>query len=218
MDIQEEPSVTNPARLEMVDKQLRARRINHEGVLNAFATIPRELFVPPDQFSEAYADHPIPIGHGQTISQPYIVALMIQELDPKPAHRILDVGAGSGYQTAILTSLVKHVYAIERLEELTEKAINTLARLNVTNVTIWTGDGSLGYPEEAPFDGIICGASAPEVPQPWIDQLSDGGRIVTPIGEKNTQVLICLEKHGNEIRRRKLCDVRFVKLIGQKGW
>jgi protein-L-isoaspartate(D-aspartate) O-methyltransferase len=206
------------ARHNMVQKHLRQRSIRDEAVLAAFAEVPRERFVPAAHVAEAYADHPLPIGHCQTISQPYVVALMVQELRPQPHHRVLDVGAGSGYQTAILAKLVAHVYAIERIEALTERAIGALASLDLTNVTFCTGDGTLGLPAEAPFDGIICGAAAPSVPDSWIDQLADGGRIVTPTGGAYVQTLVVLEKRGGKIDRRELCDVRFVKLIGQQGW
>lgn len=202
----------------MLRDQLRARGIDHPGVLEAFSALPRERFVPPEHTEDAYADRPLPIGYGQTISQPYIVALMVQALDPRPDYRILDIGAGSGYQTAILAGLVSHVYAIERIEKLTEKATAVLASLNVTNVTMCTGDGSMGMPAEAPFDGIICGAGGPDVPECWGDQLTDGGRIVMPVGGPHSQVLVAVEKHGDRIRRRELCGVRFVKLIGKEGW
>ena len=202
----------------MVDKHLRARDIWNDTVLEAFAAVPREKFVPPGHLHEAYADHPLPIGHGQTISQPYVVALMIQELCPQAHHRVLDVGAGSGYQTALLARLVEHVYAIERITALAERAERVLAELNITNVTFRTGDGSLGWPEHAPFDGIICGAAAPDVPDSWTDQIRDGGRIVLPVGGLWTQTLLVAEKLGGHLRRRKICGVRFVKLIGHQGW
>jgi protein-L-isoaspartate(D-aspartate) O-methyltransferase len=206
------------ARRAMVEDQLRARGITDAGILRAFEAIPRERFVPGDRLGQAYGDYPVPIGHGQTISQPYVVALMIRHLDPQPHHRVLDVGAGSGYQTAILAGLVRHVYAVERIAELTERAIGTLAGLNITNVTFCTQDGSVGLPSEAPFDGIICGAAAPDVPDCWIDQLADGGRIVAPTGGPYVQSLVVLKKHGDEVERRGICDVRFVKLIGEQGW
>ena len=206
------------ARMEMVAKQLQRRGIHHAGVLEAFGDVPREKFIPPARRPEAYADQPVPIGLGQTISQPYVTALMVQELDPQPAHRVLDVGMGSGYQAAILAQLVAHVYGIERLGELTEQAISALAAINVTNVTVYTGDGSLGWPEEAPFDGIICGAAAPEIPRPWIDQIRDGGRIIAPVGGADFQRIVLVERRGKKIRRRELCDVRFVKLIGKEAW
>ncbi len=206
------------AREEMVSTQLRVRGIDHEGVLRAFLEIPRERFLPPGKVREAYADRPVPIGHGQTISQPYVVALMLQELAPRSDQRILDVGAGSGYQTVLLAKLAKHVYAVERIADLTERAMNTLAELNVTNVSFHTSDGSLGWPEEAPFDGIICGAGAPDVPQPWVEQLADGGRIVLPVGGIESQMLLVAQKVGKKLRRREICGVRFVKLIGREGW
>ena len=206
------------ARHNMVEKQLRRRDIRNEAVLAAFEEVPRDRFVPADYLAEAHDDHPLPIGHGQTISQPYVVALMVQELNPQPHHRVLDVGAGSGYQTAILSKLVAHVYAIERIAALAERAAAALASLNVTNVTFHTADGTLGLPAEAPFDGIICGAAAPDVPESWIEQLADGGRIVLPVGGPYVQTLLVLEKQGETIRRRELCGVRFVKLIGRQGW
>ncbi len=206
------------ARRRMVDLQLRRRGIRDERVLQAFAEVPRERFVPPDFRDEAYHDHPIPIGLGQTISQPYVVALMVTQLAPSPTDRILDVGAGSGYQTAILARLAGHVYAMERLEKLSEDAVAALASLNVDNVTWRTDDGSLGWSEEAPFDGIICGAAAPEIPQVWIEQLADGGKIVAPVGGRDHQSILVARKDGTRVHRRHVCDVRFVKLIGEHGW
>lgn len=202
----------------MVREQLQSRGIRQEKVLQAFLDVPRHLFVPPEQIEHAYEDTPLPIGHGQTISQPYIVALMVQELDASPEDYVLDVGAGSGYQTAILARLAKHVFAIERIAELAERAMVALASTNTNNVTIYNADGTLGWPEQAPFDRIICGAASPDVPASWIDQLADGGRIVVPTGGELTQTLIAIEKNDGSIRRRTICDVRFVKLIGQHGW
>jgi protein-L-isoaspartate(D-aspartate) O-methyltransferase len=199
----------------MVEGQLKARGIRHARLLAAFLETPRELFIPPERQGEAYDDCPVPIGYGQTISQPFVTALMIQELDVQPQHVVLDVGAGSGYQTALLARLARHVYAVERIAELTERAICTLGSLGVSNVTLCTQDGSLGWAAQAPFDRIICGAAALEVPQPWIDQLTDGGRIVMPLGAEFAQTLFVIERCGQEIRRRQLCDVRFVKLIGR---
>ena len=205
-------------RREMVQRHLRGRGITDERILEAFAWVPREVFLPPDRWVEAYADHPIPIGFGQTVSQPYLIALMLQELAPRPGQHILDVGLGSGYQTAILAQVVGHVYAVERIEELTERALGALGKLDVNNVTVCTADGSLGWPEEAPFDGIICGAAAPTLPHPWVTQLLDGGRIVLPIGGPDQQVLAVFTRHGSEMRRRDICEVRFVKLVGKEGW
>ena len=213
-----EEAKLHAARVEMVNHQLRARGISDKAVLQAFMDVPRDRFLPPELAEQAYEDRPVPIGHGQTISQPFVVALMLQELAPGRRHRVLDVGAGSGYQTALLSRLCGRVLAIERIEELAERAMSVLAELNVTNVTIVTGDGSLGYPSEAPFDRIICGAGAPNVPQAWIDQLADGGRIVAPVGSMEVQTLLAVEKHGRKIARRVLCDVRFVRLLGKHGW
>jgi len=202
----------------MVEFQLRARGIRDGDVLRAFEQIPRERFVPPDKLCEAYADHPVPIGCGQTVSQPLVVAMMMEELAIRPHHRILDVGSGSGYQTALLAELAAHVYAIERIDELTTRAAVVLADLNITNVTMRTGDGSLGWAEEAPFDGIICGAAAPRVPESWIGQLADGGRIVLPVGGSESQTIVVVQKEGEKITTREVCDVRFVKLLGQEAW
>ncbi|OQB87152.1 MAG: Protein-L-isoaspartate O-methyltransferase [Planctomycetes bacterium ADurb.Bin126] len=205
-------------RLNMVRTQIRLRGIHHERLLAALADLPRELFVPPPQAPAAYEDRPLAIGLGQTISQPYVVALMIQELDPQPTDRVLDVGAGSGYQTALLARLCRHVYAVERIEELAQRAAGVLAGLGVGNVSFSTRDGSLGWLEQAPFDRIICGAGGPEVPRAWIEQLADGGRIVAPIGGGEVQTLVVLDRLRQDVRRRELCPVRFVRLIGQQGW
>lgn len=205
-------------RRQMVEEQLRAHGIEDTKLLSAFMAVPRERFLPTPYANEAYGDHPLPIGHGQTISQPLIVAMMIRELRPKPHHRVLDVGAGSGYQTAILAKLVSHVYAVERINELTELAIDTLAGIGADNVSVITTDGTLGLPEEAPFDGIICGAAGPDVPQSWLSQVVDGGRIVLPVGGRSEQTLVVLQRTGETFTRRDVCQVRFVKLIGQAGW
>ncbi len=206
------------ARNKMINAQLRKRGIHDRRVLEALANVPRELFIPADLAGRAYEDCPLPIGYGQTISQPYVVALMLQLLESGPEDRVLDVGSGSGYQSALLGRMVKSVYGIERIIALAASAREALAKLRIENVTIRTGDGSLGWPAEAPFDYIICGAGAPEVPQSWIDQLIDGGRIVMPVGQAASQVLIVAEKHGSEMVRHEICAVRFVKLLGEQGW
>ena len=202
----------------MIARHLRARRIHNPAVLDAFARTPRHRFVRAKSVAEAYADHPLSIGHGQTISQPYIVALMLQELDPAPDHRVLDVGAGSGYQTALLARLAGQVYAVERIAELAHQARATLAELGLTNVTLAVRDGTDGWAAHAPFDRIICGAAAPDLPPAWADQLADGGRIVVPVGGKFSQALAVYDKRGGRLSRRNVCDVRFVKLIGRDGW
>jgi protein-L-isoaspartate(D-aspartate) O-methyltransferase len=206
------------ARQTMVDRDLRARGITDPAVLRAFAEVPREPFVPPERWASAYDDNPLPIGHGQTISQPYVVALTLQEADLAPEQCVLDVGAGSGYQTALLAKLVRHVYAVERIEQLARRASETLAALGLANVTIRAADGSLGWPEDAPFDRIVSGAASPDVPPAWIEQLVDGGKIILPVGELDDQVLLAVQKDGQRILRRELCRVRFVKLIGRQGW
>jgi len=202
----------------MVDRQLRARDIHDERVLRAMAEVPRERFIPPARRGEAYGDHPVPIGAGQTISQPYVVALMTQELDVRPTHRVLEVGAGSGYQTAVLARLAGAVCAVERVASLAEGAGAVLADLGIENVTLRVGDGTLGWPEEAPFDRILCGAGGPEVPPAWIAQLADGGRIVMPTGAADVQQLVTVDVRGGRATQRQICGVRFVRLIGEQGW
>ena len=205
-------------RLRMVEDHLRKRRITDERVLRAFERTPREGFVPEHLRGSAYADEALPIGHGQTISQPYVVALTLQELDLHPGQKVLDIGAGSGYQTALLAKLSGHVYAIERIDAITQQARRALDELAIENVTLVTGDGSLGWAEHAPFDRIVCGAGGPDVPQSWIEQLADGGRIVMPVGPDFSQQLIAVDKRGGKIYRRPLLGVRFVRLIGEQGW
>jgi protein-L-isoaspartate(D-aspartate) O-methyltransferase len=203
------------ARQEMVERQLRGRGISDPKLLEAFLQTPRELFIPPERRHEAYEDCPVPIGFAQTVSQPYVVGLMIQELEVQPQHTVLDVGAGSGYQTALLARLAKWVYAVERIPELTARAGEALDGLGLVNVTLRTGDGSLGWAEHTPFDRIICGAAALDVPPAWTEQLADGGRIVMPLGTEYAQMLVLVERRGRQITRRQLCGVRFVKLIGR---
>jgi protein-L-isoaspartate(D-aspartate) O-methyltransferase len=205
-------------RSRMVSDQLAARGITDRRVLDAMAQVPRERFVPEAIQHRAYDDSPLPIGQDQTISQPYIVALTLQELSAGPDDRVLDVGAGSGYQSALLARLAREVWAIERFEPLAERARSRLAGLGVGNVHVVVGDGSEGLAEQTPFDRIVCGAAGPDVPPAWIDQLADGGRIVTPVGSRQVQQLVRLDKHGREVRRHTICDVRFVPLIGRGGW
>jgi protein-L-isoaspartate(D-aspartate) O-methyltransferase len=202
-------------RQEMVERQLRGRGISDPRLLEGFLETPREQFIPPERRHEAYDDCPVPIGFGQTVSQPYVVGLMIQELEVQPRHTVLDVGAGSGYQTALLARLAKWVYALERIPELTARAGEAMDGLGIVNVTLRTADGSLGWPEHAPFDRIICGAAALDVPPAWTEQLADGGRIVMPLGAEYAQMLVLVERRGRQITRRQLCGVRFVKLIGR---
>jgi len=205
-------------RQRMIREQLAARGIRSPAVLRAFETIDRAAFVPQAYQGDAYADTPLPIGHGQTISQPYIVALSLQELAPQPGQRVLDIGSGSGYQTALLACLAGEVYAIERIEELASRAQATLEQLGISNVHFRTGDGSPGLPAEAPFDRIICAAASPTLPDAWAEQLAPGGRIVAPIGPRDIQSLIRADKLGDKITTREICGVRFVPLLGQAGW
>lgn len=202
----------------MIDRQLRPRGIDHPRVLDAFSRVDRRAFVLPESVEEAWGDTPLAIGHGQTISQPFIVALMLQTLDPQPTDRILDVGAGSGYQLALLGELVAEVWGIERIAGLAERAERILARRGYDNVHLAVGDGSVGLPAQSPFDGIVCGAAAPEIPPAWIEQLDDDGRIVAPVGRRDVQTLVRIEKRNGRLTRHEVCDVRFVPLIGKDGW
>ncbi len=205
-------------RRNMVERQLRARGIVNQRVLEAFGELPRERFVPPGKLSDTYGDFPVAIGCGQTISQPFITALMLQELDVRENHRVLDVGAGSGYQTALLAKLCRWVYAIERIEPIAAAAQARLEALDIPNVTFRVGDGSAGWADEAPFDRIVCGAAGPNLPKSWEEQLADGGRIVAPIGGLDSQTLVAVDRQGRDFKTRHICDVRFVRLIGREAW
>ena len=187
-------------------------------MLAAFLKVPRHLFVPTDAQQEAYVDHPLPIGRGQTISQPYMVALMTQLLRLQGHERVLELGTGSGYQMAILAELALEVYSIERVPELAEQALGRLQQLGYLNVHISTGNGSLGWPEHAPFEGMIVAASAPNIPQPLVDQLGEEGRLVIPIGPHQVQTLTLLEKHHGELLVKEITSCVFVPLVGHYGW
>jgi protein-L-isoaspartate(D-aspartate) O-methyltransferase len=205
-------------RLLMVEEQLRSRGIRDERVLDAMASVPRHEFVQHGQRDEAYGDHPLPIGEGQTISQPFVVAAMLEALALRPDDVALEVGTGSGYQTAILAELVRAVYSIERIASLAERARSALARLGYSNVTVIHGDGSQGLPEAAPFDAIVVAAAAPQVPRPLLDQLRDGGRLVIPVGSGFAQELQLVRKIGDRSTVLYLDGVRFVPLIGRDGF
>jgi protein-L-isoaspartate(D-aspartate) O-methyltransferase len=204
------------ARERMVASQLHARGISDARVLQAMLHVPRDQFVAEEYRSKAYDDHPLPIGDGQTISQPYIVALMLESLQLKPTDKILEVGTGSGYATALLAELVSHVYSIERHAELAAKAQQMIESLGYTNVTIVTGDGSLGLPPAAPFEAILVSASAAHIPSALIGQLAEGGRMIIPVGTDDSQQLQFVRKiHGEAIvSPREL--VRFVPLISER--
>ena len=182
-------------------------------VMAAMAKVPRHRFVPATYGALAYANQPLPIGHGQTISQPYIVALMTELLDPKAGDAVLEIGTGSGYQAAVLAQLVDHVYTIEIVPALAQSAQQTLRRLGYSNVTVRQGDGYRGWPEEAPFQRIILTASPPEIPQTLVDQLARGGRLVAPVGRMGSQELVLIEKKADgSLRRRSVGPVAFVPM------
>lgn len=206
-------------RHQMVETQLAARGIVDERVLEAMRRIPRHLFVHPNLAGHAYEDTPLPIAGGQTISQPYIVAFMTEALRLRGTERVLEIGTGSGYQTAVLCALAAHVYSLEYLPRLAAAAADALAQLGVTNVEIHVGDGSQGLPDMAPFDAIIVTAAAPAVPGPLRTQLApDGGRMVVPVGGRDAQDLLRVTRHGDRWRIEKLLPVRFVPLRGRYGF
>jgi protein-L-isoaspartate(D-aspartate) O-methyltransferase len=205
-------------RLAMVEEQLRGRGIRDERVLEAMARVPRHEFVPAEHRDEAYEDHPIGIGAGQTISQPFVVAAMLEALSLRPEDVVLEVGAGSGYETALLAELARTVHGVERIASLAENARATLERLGYRNVSIVQGDGSQGLPDAAPFDAIVVAAAAPRVPPPLVDQLRDGGRLVIPVGSGIAQELQLVRKSGDALTTRHLDGVRFVPLIGKEGF
>jgi len=202
------------ARNEMVEKQLKARGIISEAVLDAMREVPRHLFVPAGLLSSAYDDSPLPLGFGQTISQPYIVAFMTEQLGLTPGMRVLEIGTGSGYQTAILAALGCEVFTIELLEELAKKARKTFATLGLDGIQARQGDGYLGWQEEAPFDAIIVTAAPESIPETLIEQLKDGGRMIVPVGGiYTTQSLMLLTKSEGTINTQDLLPVRFVPLV-----
>lgn len=202
----------------MVAGQLLGREIRDPQVLRAMARVPRHLFVPASRRDQSYSDHPLPIGEGQTISQPYMVALMIQEAALKPADRVLEIGTGSGYQAAVLSLLASKVYSVERVPALAESAAKLLRLLSVKNVEILTADGTSGWPREAPFQAILVAAAAPRVPETLVSQLSPGGRLVIPVGSTLSQTLRVVQREAQGIKTREVCGCVFVPLIGAHGW
>jgi len=208
-------------RTRMVESQIRARLVLDPRVLKMMETIPRHLFVDEGLIDQAYSDNPLPIGEKQTISQPYIVALMTEALELKGRERVLEIGTGSGYQTAILAQLADRVFSVERVAALASRARKILDQLNCYNVAIRVGDGSYGWKEEAPFDAIITTAAAPGIPQYLLEQLAPGGRMVVPVGSRDIQTLYKLTRsteNPDEIKTVDLGGCRFVSLIGESGW
>ena len=205
-------------RRRMVEQQIATRGVRDPRVLSAMRDVPRHLFIPPPYDRSAYEDCPLPIGNGQTISQPYIVALMTELLKPAPSDHVLEIGAGCGYQAAVLSVLVCKVTTIERIPAVADIARNNLAAHHYDNVELIVGDGTLGYPKNAPYNGIIITASAPDIPSPLIDQLNENGRLVAPVGSRDIQELVVLEKHNDAITKERHGGVRFVPLIGEYGW
>jgi protein-L-isoaspartate(D-aspartate) O-methyltransferase len=212
-----QPQDIERQRQRMVEEQIQARGVRNTRVLQAMRTVPRHEFVPDAHKASAYSDAPLPTSQGQTISQPYIVALMTELADPKPEHRVLEVGTGSGYQAAILSGLVREVYSIELVPELAASAKRRLDRLGFKNVQVRQGDGYLGWPEAAPFDSILVTAGANEVPQPLVTQLKPGGRMIIPVGGSSLdQVLKVVEKDAaGKVTTRDVIPVRFVPLLRQ---
>ncbi|MFH1594210.1 MAG: protein-L-isoaspartate(D-aspartate) O-methyltransferase [Candidatus Omnitrophota bacterium] len=205
-------------REKMVTTQLMPRGIKDRRVLEAFRNVARHELVPQKLRGMSYEDHPLPIGENQTISQPYMVALMTESLCLKGDEKVLEIGTGSGYQAAILSSLARDIYSVERVESLAIEAKVALDRLGVKNVKINVGDGTLGWPENAPYDGIIVTAAAPKVPDAYIDQLTIGGRLVIPLGTMYSQILTVIEKRAGGINKIELCGCVFVPLLGEEGW
>ncbi len=205
-------------RKRMVESQLRGRGICDPRVLAAMERVPRHRFLPDPDDAAAHGDHPLPIGSGQTISQPYMVALMTECLHLAGAERVLEIGTGSGYQAAILAELSRRVVTVERLASLADGARRVLADLGYANVEVVVGDGSFGWPDDAPYDRIIVTAAAPEIAEPWTDQLADRGRLAAPVGDRWGQTLTVVTKRAGKLRHENLCGCVFVPLVGEHGW
>ncbi len=203
----------------MIRQQLIERGIHDKAVLEAIRKVPREQFFPDELRDQAHADKAAPIGHGQTISQPYIVALMTQRLGVQKEHRVLEIGTGSGYQTAVLANLVSEVYTVERVKPLLDDAFERLMSLGYRNVHLHFGDGSMGWAQHAPYDRVIITAGAPELPrQLLLSQLRDEGVAVLPVGPQDEQMLVEVTRSGRRLETKDICSCRFVKLIGEDGW
>ena len=205
-------------RLAMVEKQIKPRGVKDPFVLNAMKIIPRHEFVPAPLRENSYEDAPLPIGEGQTISQPYIVALMAEAAEIKPNDKVLEIGTGSGYAAAIISNIAKQVYTIERIESLGKAAIERFKKLGLENIEVKIGDGTLGWQEKGPFDAIIVTAGAPVVPSSLIAQLKEGGRLIIPVGDALVQSLLRIRKKEGALIQEILEMVRFVPLIGKEGW
>ena len=205
------------ARMRLVE-DIRAKGIRDLAVLRAFERVPRHQFVPTGIRHRAYEDTPLPIGNGQTISQPYIHAHYLELLNLKGTEKVLEIGTGTGYQTALLAQLVPQVYSMERIAALSDQAKVNLEKLGFTNVSLCVGDGTLGWPAHAPYDAILVSAGSPSVPQPLLDQLATGGRLLIPEGDLETQHLMVYTRRGERIDKREVAPVRFVPLIGSHGW
>ncbi len=206
------------ARRRMVQEQIAARGVRDQRLLQAMQEVPRHLFVDEALRSQAYNDHPLSIGEGQTISQPYMVALMTDALGLTGREKVLEIGTGSGYQTAILAKLCDWVYSVERILALSRQAQRVLEQVGVFNVNLIVGDGSKGHPAEAPYDGIMVTAGAPQVPQPLLAQLREGVRLVVPVGDRSLQTLMRITRRDGEFISEDLGGCRFVNLIGEHGW
>lgn len=202
----------------MIETQIIPRGIKSEKVIQAMSKVPRHRFVPENLIERAYDDMALPIGEGQTISQPYMVAVMTELLEPDYSHRVLEIGTGSGYQAAVLAEIVKEVYTIERFKELSDRAKEVLRELGYDNVFFKVGDGTLGWPEEAPFDRIIITAAAPEIPRSLVEQLKEGGVIVAPVGSRYSQILKKVIKRDKTLITEESVPCVFVPLIGEEGW
>lgn len=202
----------------MVEKQIARRGITSPQILNAFREIPRHLFVPENQRLYAYQDGPLPIGKGQTISQPYIVAYMTRMLQLDGNEKVLEIGTGSGYQAAILSLLAREVHTVERHQSLAVKAEKLLKELGYSNIQVHISDGTMGLAEEAPYQGIMVTAAAPDVPRPLLDQLDEGGRLAMPVGGRFGQILVLCQRKEGAIIRKEMAPVAFVPLIGEHGW
>jgi len=205
-------------RKRMVTEQLIRRGISDKAVLDVFLKVERDRFIPEELKMNAYADYPVPIGEDQTISQPFIVALMTESLGLTGTERVLEIGSGSGYQTAVLAELAREVYSVERFDGLGERAKRLLDELGYKNIKIKIGDGTLGWPEEAPFDRIIITAASPQIPRPLSEQLKEGGRLILPLGESFSQVLTLAQKVNGVLNSKGICGCVFVPLVGEHGW